>query len=161
MSGKASAAILALFAGFLLLSIGCNSETERENPTPGGTEDAPLSRESAIELVVDHFAMISGFEVDRFTANVDPSTAKADLMTEVEAKERIWVRSGGPRVPPGYVVGSDRLVWLVEMEGEFAYFEEGVATPGPGAWAGTVLAIVTMDGLVESTDFLPDSDAGH
>jgi hypothetical protein len=146
MTGKATAMILVLLATLLLLSVGCGGETAHENATPSGTQDAPLSEESAIELVL---GMFEGNTENK----VDPSTAKADLMTEREAYETIRLR-GGLEGRSARTL-SDRLVWLVEVRGEFVGFRAYGVTPGLGTQAATLLAIVTMDGLMISGSYVP------
>jgi hypothetical protein len=148
MTGTAPTAIPVLLATFLLLSVGCGGETAQENPTPTGTEDGLLSKESAIDLVL---GIVTGNPENR----VDRSTAKADRMTEGEAEETMRLRGGlqgrSARTP------TDRLVWLVEVRGEFVGFRAYGLTPGPVAQTGTLLVIVTMDGLVESGTTLFDT----
>ncbi len=148
MTGKAPAMVLTLLATFLLLSVGCGGETAQENLTPGGTEDVPLSKEAAIEVVL---APIAANPPNK----ADPSTAKADLMTEREAYETIRLRSGfegrSARTP------TDRLVWLVEVRVEFADPRGQRLTPRPTPRAGTLLTIVTMDGLAMSGATVYDS----
>jgi hypothetical protein len=148
MTGKAPAMILVLLATFLLLSVGCGGDTAQENPTPTGIEDVPLSKESAIEAVLDLAAMNP-------ENKVDPSTAKAGLMTEQEAEDTIILR-GGIEGRPGRAL-SDRLVWLVEVRGEFADPRGQGLTPRPTPRAGTLLWIVTMDGLTMSGATVYDS----
>jgi hypothetical protein len=133
--------ILVLLATCLLLWAGCGDETAQENPTPTGIEDVPLSKESAIEQVLALIALEP-------KNKADPSTAKADLMTEREAYETIRLRGAlqgrSARTP------SNRLVWLVEVRGEFVGFRGYGLTPGPVPQAGGRLMIVTMDGVITS-----------
>ena len=139
---------MAVVAGPALLAVACGGGGEQSTPTPSGGAAGELTREQAIQRVLDMLK-------EAPDQHADPSTATARRTTECEALDLTrwqgvpWGASPDP--------SSKSPVWLVEVRGEFSGFIGYGLTPDPSPpLAGTWIQIVHVDGSLGAAAGLSD-----
>jgi len=133
-----------MIAGIALLTACDGKEGEQPtlSPTPAVSvaDGAELTREQIIERA---FEILEAAPDNQ----PDPSTVVASRVTERQALETVQQAGIEGRSPN---VSSERLVWLVEMRGQFVNSHPGSPR------AGRYFLIFGLDGRVESGGFIPD-----
>jgi hypothetical protein len=136
--------LVAVVAGLAVLA-GCSGGDEQPTPSPTPAASAGSGAELTRDQIIQHALEILEAAPDN---RPDPSTATATRMTEREALETVQ-RAGIEGRPPD--ASSERLVWLVEVRGQFVN-----SHPAPPR-AGRYFLIFALDGRVESGGFIPDA----
>jgi hypothetical protein len=135
--------LVAVVVSLAPVTVACGGggEGATPTPTPSAGDAAELTRDQIIEHALEILQAAPGNQPDT-------STATATRMTEREALETVQ-GAGIEGRPP--TASSERLIWLVEVRGQFVN-----SHPGP-ARAGRYFLISALDGRIESGGFVPDA----